>query len=1013
MAQQLNVGAAVSPAYQDSTTDPGGESNGIQGTDAPRADDDAVPIAEVQSGARPEHMNIRSTVSCATWNVRTMLQSGKLDIVTSEMDRLKISILGISETRWSGSGHFVSDDGHTVFYSGGERRGSRGVAFIVDKSTAKCVLGYNPISDRIMTLRVQSRPFNVSLVQVYVPTSDASDDEITDYYEQLASVLDTLPSNDIVIVKGDFNARIGRISVPSECERGIIGRFGLGERNDRGVTLVDFCVEKSFAVMNTVFDQPFRRLYTWTSPDGKYKNQIDFILVQKRWKSSINLVKTYPGADCGSDHELLVYNLRIKLSKKPMTDKVLRLDVSDISDNYKVTVSNRFEVLLETSQDKEPEEIWQGIKTSVTETAEKMIKPVKRRTKPWFSQGSVNMIRERRRLKENGISHSDLEYRNLSRRIQRSLREDKQRQVDEVCKDLERAREQSHSRDMFKCVKRLKGKFTSRMAAVKDQSGIIKTEENEIKDRWKSYCAGLYEAQANDLTNDSELFSNFTKEPNILKSEVEWALRRLGKNKAAGSDSIPSELICSIGEKAVDVIWLLCNKIWDTGNWPKDWKKSVFIPLYKKGDSMECKNYRTISLISHTSKILLYILNNRMESFVEREIPQEQAGFMKNKGTRDQIANLRQIIEKANEFNRELHLCFVDYRKAFDTVHHNRLWKVLVELGVPVHLVMLMRNLYDGQVAQVRTVYGESDEFTIGQGVRQGCILSPRLFNLYAESIMRECFEDFAGGLVIGGRRVNNLRYADDTTIITDNAQDMQFILNKMKVVSERYGLVINADKTKMMSVKPPDLVEVTLDSEALERVDTFNYLGAYINNTGGCTKEILCRIGQAKSAMNSLSNIWKNNHIHKRTKTRLVHSLIFSIVTYACENWVIKAYDKARLEGFEMWCWRRMLNIPWTARRTNESVLREVGGRCLMKRVRCRILKYFGHVARRTGDCLEKVVMQGRVAGSRTRGRPKRRYADTIKALCERDSIVEVTRMTGDRTSWRGIAIGKTSAVT
>ena len=156
-----------------------------------------------------------------------------------------------------------------------------------------------------------------------------------------------------------------------------------------------------------------------------------------------------------------------------------------------------------------------------------------------------------------------------------------------------------------------------------------------------------------------------------------------------------------------------------------------------KGNAKECSNYHTIALISHASKVMLKILQARLQQYVNHEHPYVQAGFRKGKGTRDQIANICWIIKKAREFQKNIYFCFIDYAKAFDCVDHNKLWKILQEMGIPDHLTCLLRNLYAGQEAIVRTGNGTKDWFQIGKEVCQGCILSPCLFNLYAEDIMR------------------------------------------------------------------------------------------------------------------------------------------------------------------------------------------------------------------------------------------------------------------------------------
>ena len=167
---------------------------------------------------------------------------------------------------------------------------------------------------------------------------------------------------------------------------------------------------------------------------------------------------------------------------------------------------------------------------------------------------------------------------------------------------------------------------------------------------------------------------------------------------------------------------------------------------------------------------MLKILQARLQQHVNRELPDVQAGFRKGRGTRDQTANIRWIMEKAREFQKNIYFCFIDYAKAFDCVGHNILWKILKEMGIPDHLTCLLRNLYAGQEATVRTGHGTMDGFQIGKGVHQGCILSLCLFNLYADYIMRNAgLEEARAGIKIAGRNINNLRYADDTTLMVES----------------------------------------------------------------------------------------------------------------------------------------------------------------------------------------------------------------------------------------------------
>ena len=210
-----------------------------------------------------------------------------------------------------------------------------------------------------------------------------------------------------------------------------------------------------------------------------------------------------------------------------------------------------------------------------------------------------------------------------------------------------------------------------------------------------------------------------------------------------------------------------------------------------------------IALISHASKGMLKILQARLQQYVNNELPDAQAGFRKGGGTRDQKANIHWIIEKAREFQKTIYFCFIDYAKAFDCVDHNKLWKILKEMGIPDCLTCLLRNLYAGQEATVRTRHGTTDWFQIRKGVRQGCILSPCLFNFYAEYIMRNArVDETQVGIKIAGRNINNLRYADDTTL-TAESEELKSLLMKVKEESEKVGLKLNIQKTKIMASGP------------------------------------------------------------------------------------------------------------------------------------------------------------------------------------------------------------------
>ena len=215
----------------------------------------------------------------------------------------------------------------------------------------------------------------------------------------------------------------------------------------------------------------------------------------------------------------------------------------------------------------------------------------------------------------------------------------------------------------------------------------------------------------------------------------------------------------------------------------------------------------------------------------ELKIPDVQAGFRKGRGTRDQITKILWIIKKARKFQKYIYFCFTDYGKDFDCVDHYKVWKIVTEMGISDHLPCLLRNLYAGQEATVRTGHGTMDWFKVGKGVHQGCILSPGLFNKYAENMRNAGLEEAQAGTKTAGRNINNLRYADDIILMAESKEELKSLLLKVKEESEKVGLKLSIQKTKIMASSP--ITSWQIDGEKVEAVTYFIFLGSKITADG------------------------------------------------------------------------------------------------------------------------------------------------------------------------------------
>ncbi|XP_030764239.1 uncharacterized protein LOC115888612 [Sitophilus oryzae] len=529
-------------------------------------------------------------VECPRTPERRETSNIERELMTAEMD-----ICGLSETHWKGKGHFTTAE-HRIFVSGSDNASQNGVAIVVNKRMVQYVDSYQTISDRIIKVTIRTKPTNMHLIQVYMPTTDADDKQVEDIYQEIEQLVSATPKKEPLVILGDFNSKVGK-SADNNNLQNIIGMYGLGDRNARGERLIQFAIDNNLAITNTMFKQHPRRLSTWTSPDQKTKNQIDYILISGRWRSSVTNVKTRPGMVCGSDHKILVAKFHRKLQAVKLI-KTKRYSVPTKEGIMKTMKSVKMPTLKNDVQ-----EMWNDTRTWINEIVKGSCTSgnTKLKSKTWMSNNTINLLEKRRNLVISTTFDKEHKLRNINKEIKNSCRQDKNTHVHEICTELERHSATNESRELFN----------------KDENGRKITDPDGIAEVWRKYCTKLYED--GESSNNINRPNQFEHEPEILKSEVEHALNRLKKIKPQ-------------------------------------------------------------------------IINNRLRPYLLPQIAEEQTGFMPGKGTREQIGNVRQLIEKAREFNIEMYLCFIDYSKAFDLVKWQKLWQILKEMGFLITLFYLSDN---------------------------------------------------------------------------------------------------------------------------------------------------------------------------------------------------------------------------------------------------------------------------------------------------------------------------------
>ena len=405
--------------------------------------------------ARRKLLSPKSRLRIGTWNVRTMYEQGRCAQVVKEMKRYNLSILGVSEMRWNTFGSLRTATGEFILYSGNPNEDDqhvKGVGLILSRSAADSLLAWEPVSERVITARFASKCQNMSIIQVYAPTNDATEEEKESFYYQLQTVYDRTPRRDVIVVIGNFNAKIGNNNTGMET---VMGQHGLGSMNENGEILADFCTCNDIVIGGTIFPHKPCHKATWRSPDARTENQIDHITINRRWKSALQDVRVRRGADVDSDHHLVVAQFKLKLAatkkKKNLRRRydIRNLKFEDKRREFQLTLQNRFELLDPSlgEDGRDVNEDWYDIRDAYIETCEEVLGKVERNRKEWITDDTWRKIEERRQLKVDvDKARTRLEKRNAmqqyrikGRQVKEACRRDKRAYINQVAADAEEA----------------------------------------------------------------------------------------------------------------------------------------------------------------------------------------------------------------------------------------------------------------------------------------------------------------------------------------------------------------------------------------------------------------------------------------------------------------------------------------------------------------------------------------------------------------------------------------------
>jgi len=651
------------------------------------------------------------------------------------------------------------------------------------------------------------------------------------------------------------------------------------------------------------------------------------------------------------------------------------------------------------------------IRQAIQNAVEKTV-PAKRKTKkPWISEATLKLADEKRKLKQikNVSTEYTQRYKDSCRKVKVSARQDKEHWIQDQCEQAEKGLNIGNTREAYSLLKMLRKEFVPRINVIRNQQGTMLQSKDDIKQRWTQYCSSLYKdpGGGDGMVKELEDIAppgDDDDTQDILYSEVQTAIRALKKNKSPGSDGITAEMLQAGGEPLARQIHMLCNKSWHEGTIPEEWGRSILVPIPKKGDLSNCSNYRTISLINHTGKVLLMVLLNRLKCYLDPYLSEEQAGFRKDRSTVHQILMLRLLAEKAKRQGKKIYNCFIDFQKAFDTIKHKIIWAMLKSYGVQTKMITLLQKIYEKSQSAVRIGNDYGEWFQTDVGTRQGDPLSPLLFIAYLERVMDQVRQNTCG-INIGGIVINNLRFADDIDLIDEDASSLQRLVEQTKTAAEQSGLMLNTNKTKTMVFGDRNIESsIHVAGNTIENVEKFEYLGSLLTWDNNCSEEIKRRIGKATGALASLKHIWNSKKLKIENKLRILTTCVFSVLLYASETWTLKEADKKKLLAFEMKCYRRILKINWRDMIRNEDIRKRISkDETIIDIIKKRKLRLFGHICRMEDTRLIKHIIFSKMEGKSRRGRPCREWLDDITEWCQR-SGQDLFHLAQDRQAWKNL---------
>src|SRR5579871_6002493 len=393
----------------------------------------------------------------------------------------------------------------------------------------------------------------------------------------------------------------------------------------------------------------------------------------------------------------------------------------------------------------------------------------------------------------------------------------------------------------------------------------------------------------------------------------------------------------------------------------------------------------------------------RIQDTIENHIRIEQAGFRKGRGTSEHMFTLRNILEQCSEWQRNIYINFIDFEKAFDSIHRDSLWKILRHYGIPQKIVDIIALFYRDFSCNIK----HSDKtFLMKSGVRQGCVMSSLLFNIAIDWVIKNTIGDGRKGIRwTPFTMLEDLDFADDIALLAHKYEHIQEKSTKLENTAKQIGLKINTKKTQIMT-NSNNQQAVIVGNQTLENIEQFTYLGSVVSLQGGTEEDIKSRLNKARAAFAMMKPIWKSGIYSRRTKLKLYNSNVLPVLLYGSECWRMTKKDTQKLSTFHNTCLRRIIRVFWLDKISNNKLLQDTNQESIDNIIRKGRWRWLGHVMRMNPDIPAKTALTWTPEGKRKKGRPRTTWRRTMEEelCCASLTWDTARRVAQDRGSWKDL---------